>query len=39
MIVDALASARGATPNTDPLPGKIVWFELHPQSTGPKDSI
>ena len=39
MIVDALASAWGVTPHPDPLPGKIVWFELHPQSTRPEDSI
>lgn len=39
MILDALATAWGVEPNTDLLPGKVVWFEIHPQSTGPKDPI
>lgn len=38
MIVDALASAWGVTPNPDPAPGKVVWFELHPPSTDREDS-
>ncbi len=38
MIVDALASVWGVTPNPDPSPGKIVWFELQPQSTDPDGS-
>jgi anti-sigma regulatory factor (Ser/Thr protein kinase) len=29
VIVDTLASAWGVTPNPAPLPGKVVWFELH----------
>lgn len=28
-IVDAVASSWGVEPS-DPLPGKVVWFELHP---------
>jgi anti-sigma regulatory factor (Ser/Thr protein kinase) len=39
MIVDALASAWGVTPNSDPLPGKVVWFELYPESTDTNDPI
>lgn len=34
VIVEALASAWGVTPNPDPLPGKVIWFELHPRSAG-----
>lgn len=30
LIVDALASAWGVTTNPDALPGKVVWFEIHP---------
>jgi anti-sigma regulatory factor (Ser/Thr protein kinase) len=37
-IVDALASAWGVTPNPGRTPGKVVWFELHPQPTDRRDS-
>ena len=38
MIVDTLASAWGVIPNPDQSPGKTVWFELHPPSSGHEDS-
>jgi anti-sigma regulatory factor (Ser/Thr protein kinase) len=30
LIVDALATAWGVSPN-EPPPGKVVWFDLHPE--------
>jgi anti-sigma regulatory factor (Ser/Thr protein kinase) len=30
LIVDALATAWGVSP-TEPPPGKVVWFDLHPE--------
>lgn len=31
LIVEAVASAWGVTRNPDALPGKVVWFEVHPR--------
>ena len=31
LIVDAIASAWGVTPNPDSVPGKVVWFEIEPR--------
>jgi anti-sigma regulatory factor (Ser/Thr protein kinase) len=34
LIVDALASTWGVTPNPEPAPGKVVWFEIQPGRHG-----